>query len=72
MTLKVLDPIFQIRCDLCGSLFLAIDDEHDVRLSHEDAKRLRMNAGDMICFSCWFTEIVVDRFGRPTVMIGHA
>jgi hypothetical protein len=72
MTLNVIDPALQMRCVLCGALFVAIDDEHEVRLSRIDALKLRMRAGDHVCHSCWINEIAVDRFGNPTIFTGHA
>lgn len=60
----------QMRCELCGSLFL-VADEHS-RLDKPNADRLRMRVGTPICHACWFAEILVDETGQPRVFTGHA
>jgi hypothetical protein len=60
----------QMRCTLCGGLFLIADERS--RLSESDAAQLRMRLGDPVCGACWVGEILADEDGRPAVEIGHA
>ena len=64
------NPSDQVRCSMCGALFLIADDHF--RLTEKQAQQLRMTAGEPVCHSCWITDILMREDGSPHMTIGHA
>ncbi len=65
-----IDPAEQMRCVLCGALFLIADES--ARLSQSQATRLRLRPGDPMCHRCWIENVLTDNEGRCRFVTGHA